>query len=61
MRLVSLILAFCLAALPLAAQTLTLSDDPSWVDIAPIPEGDATLRAEVEGGQDIVLGPAEAR
>lgn len=55
MRLVSLILAFCLAALPLAAQTLSIADDPAWADIAPIPEGDATLRAEVEGGQFFLL------
>jgi transglutaminase-like putative cysteine protease len=55
MRLLSLVLSFCLAALPLAAQTLTPASDPAWADIAPIPEGDATLRAEVEGGQLFLL------
>ena len=55
MRLVPLILALCLAAPPLAAQTLTVAEDPSWADIIPIPEGDATLRAEVEGGQFFLL------
>lgn len=55
MRLLSLVLAFCLPALPLAAQTLTLADDPAWIDEAPIPQADATLRAEVEGGQLFLL------
>ena len=55
MRLLSLILALCLGALPLAAQTLAIADDPAWVEIAPIPEGDAALRAEVEGGQFFLL------
>ncbi len=61
MRLVVLVLSFCLAALPLAAQTLTPADDPSWVEIAPIPEGDATLRAEVEDGQFFLLSDHQIR
>lgn len=55
MRLISLVLALCLSALPLAAQTLTIAKDPAWVDIAPIPDGDPWLRAEVEGGQFFLL------
>lgn len=55
MRLVFVVLAFCLSPLPLAAQTLTIANDPTWVDIAPIPEGDPRLRAEVEGGQFFLL------
>lgn len=61
MRLVSLIIALCLAALPLAAQTLALADDPAWVDIAPIPEGSPALRAEVEGGQFFLLSDHQIR
>jgi transglutaminase-like putative cysteine protease len=55
MRFLSLVLAFCLSALPLAAQTLSIAEDPPWVDIAPIPEGSPALRAEVEGGQLFLL------
>ena len=55
MRLLSLFLAFCLPAAPVAAQTLALAEDPPWVDIAPIPEGTPALRAEVEGGQFFLL------
>lgn len=61
MRLVSLVLAFFLAALPLAAQTLALADDPDWADIAPIPEGTPALRAEVEGGQFFLLSDHQIR
>lgn len=51
----SLALAFCLAAAPLAAQTLAAAADPAWADIAAIPEASATLRAEVEGGELFLL------
>ena len=61
MRLVAFVLTFCLAALPLAAQTLALAEDPAWADIVPIPEGDATLRAEVEGGQFFLLSDHQLR
>jgi transglutaminase-like putative cysteine protease len=54
MRLFALVLAL-FAAVPVAAQTLSPAEDPPWVDIAPIPEGNATLRAEVEGGQFFLL------
>jgi hypothetical protein len=49
MRLLALVLSL-FAALPVAAQTLSLAEDPPWADIAPIPEGTPHLRAEVEGG-----------
>lgn len=55
MRLLFLVLAYCLSAVALHAQTLTVADDPPWVDIAPIPEGTPALRAEVEGGQFFLL------
>ncbi|MFM7335458.1 MAG: DUF3857 domain-containing protein, partial [Tabrizicola sp.] len=55
MRLLFLVLAYCLSAVALHAQTLTLAEDPPWVDIAPIPEGTPALRAEVEGGQFFLL------
>ena len=55
MRVLTLVLAFCLCVLPLSAQTLALVEDPPWVDIAPVPEGDDRLRAEVEGGQFFLL------
>ena len=61
MRLVSLILAFCLSTLPLAAQTLTIAPEPAWIDLAPIPEGDAALRAEVEAGQFFLLSDHQMR
>lgn len=65
MRLVALVLSFCLAALPLAAQsqapTLTLAEDPAWADIVAIPEGDPALRAEVEGGQFFLLSDHQLR
>ena len=61
MRLVSLVLSLCLAALPLSAQTLSLAEEPAWVDITAIPEGDATLRAEVEGGQFFLLSDHQMR
>ncbi len=61
MRLVALLLAFCLAALPLRAQTLSLVEDPVWVDIAPIPEGSPALRAEVEEGQFFLLSDHQIR
>lgn len=61
MRLVALLVALCLPALPLAAQTLTIADEPAWVDVAPIPEGDARLRAEVEAGQFFLLSDHQLR
>ncbi|WP_333816151.1 DUF3857 domain-containing transglutaminase family protein [Tabrizicola sp.] len=57
----TLCLAFFLPALPLAAQTLTLAEDPAWVDIAPIPEGNAATRAEVERGQYFLLSDHQIR
>jgi transglutaminase-like putative cysteine protease len=61
MRLVAFVTALCLAALPLAAQTLTLAIEPTWADIAPVPQGDAALRAEVEGGQFFLLSDHQMR
>jgi transglutaminase-like putative cysteine protease len=55
MRLLALVAAFCLAAPPLAAQTLAIAEEPGWVDVAPIPEGTPALRAEVEAGQFFLL------
>lgn len=57
----SIVLAFCLAAHPLAAQTLTIAEDPTWVDIAPIPDGTPALRTEVEGGQFFLLSDHQIR
>ncbi|MES2540405.1 MAG: DUF3857 domain-containing transglutaminase family protein [Pseudomonadota bacterium] len=61
MRLFSLVLALCLFAPPLAAQTLAIAEDPAWADIEPIPEGDASLRAEVEEGQFFLLSDHQIR
>lgn len=61
MRLFFLGLAVCLSALPVAAQTLTPAEDPAWADIAPIPEADPALRAEVEGGQLFLLSDHQIR
>lgn len=71
MRVLSLVLAVCLSALPLvapplvaqtlAAQTLAIAKDPVWADIAPIPEGDAALRAEAEDGQFFLLSDHQLR
>ena len=61
MRLVCLLVAVCLAALPLRAQTLSIAEDPAWVDIADIPEGTPALRAEVEGGQFFLLSDHQLR
>jgi hypothetical protein len=55
MRFLFLVLAYCLCALPLSAETMALAEDPPWVDIAPIPEGTPSLLAEVEGGQFFLL------
>ncbi len=61
MRLFSLVLAVCLSVLPLGAQTLSLTKDPAWVDLVPIPEGTPALRAEVEGGQFYLLSDHQLR
>ena len=60
MRLFAVVLTL-FAALPVAAQTLSPAEDPPWVDVAPIPEGDATLRAEVEGGQFFLISDHQIR
>ncbi|HEY6919815.1 MAG TPA: DUF3857 domain-containing protein, partial [Tabrizicola sp.] len=55
MRRLFLAIFLCLSALPLRAQTLAIADDPSWVDVAPIPKASPAIRAEVEGGQLFLL------
>lgn len=61
MRVIALVLAFCLSAVSLAAQTLDIVEEPGWVDITPIPAGDPAMRAEVEGGQFFLLSDHQLR
>lgn len=61
MRLLYLVLSFCLSASPLLAQTLEIGVEPEWVEVLPLPPEDAALRAEVEGGQFFLLSDHQLR
>lgn len=59
---------FCLALLVLfasglsaMAQSLGIGDEPGWVDVLAVPEGDPALRAEVEAGQFFLLSDHQMR
>jgi transglutaminase-like putative cysteine protease len=62
MRVLALAISVILAiAAPLMAQSMDIVDEPSWVEVLPLPPDDPKLRAEAEDGQFFLLSDHQLR